>query len=490
MSQRSRHQVLFVSAPAGSGKSFSRAKWIVDYFLPEEKGDIVTNLPLNVDEVVKYVCRNKSLNEEEIRDRIVIIPHPVWLTWQTDIKVGGSGPWDWLRELYGGYNFEGAHIIIDEAHYIGGAKHSPQHLAEWGKFCGEVRHNHATLEFMSQHENKVARSIRDECGGSVYLSNGEKRKFLHVPFSDFYELRAKFLTRKYTSIIWEEEQRKVGTKTVLEVGRKWSLDPFYFKFYDSYNNLESGTKTKNSAPKHEFEKRSHFGLLFWFVRRNLYCTTILTGFVASLIFILFFNGASKVGRFANEKFTSGVKSIIKNKQKKRASKTEPESKKKVPAIAPESKNQPKAITGKTSFVSNENGELLSESRPQLIGRINTLEAANKALMRSADYIKQLLQPSTSIGIITQDSIVFRDGAEFRIGERIDAGPFENQVVKSIDYNRRRAMLESGLILRLLSSRDLGELPETTLPTKTERPVPRPVRPVTATHKNKQSQPPR
>ena len=54
----------------GSGKTYSRVRWLVSDFLPNTKGLYITNLPLNIDLIAEYLFEKRSIPIEETKARI------------------------------------------------------------------------------------------------------------------------------------------------------------------------------------------------------------------------------------------------------------------------------------------------------------------------------------------------------------------------------------------------------------------------------------
>src|SRR5688500_7782343 len=95
--------VISTTGAPGTGKTYSRcARFLYDWWLPEETGVHWSNFPINVDAFAK-----KFPNANE---RIRIIPKEELAKWTA--CDGTHGPWDFFHEM----DLQGAHIAIDECH--------------------------------------------------------------------------------------------------------------------------------------------------------------------------------------------------------------------------------------------------------------------------------------------------------------------------------------------------------------------------------------
>lgn len=257
-----RSVITLTTGPAGSGKTYVRcARFLVDEWLPERKGIHYSNFPVFREKVSAFVARKLNQAADELLDRVQIIPDSVLNTWLN----GQSGPWDYFRDK----NLEGCHIAIDECHNFCGAKTNHKIRQQWQAWLGEIRHQGATVEFLSQSPEKVAREIHYEAGLRLSLVNSEDRRdpFLGILLGDWYELKAAFVTKQYETVVWEVERRNVDGKWVEQNKRVFTLDPIYFEFYDSFSRPVQGGE-KASGQQREFQKRSKSALVWWFLKRN------------------------------------------------------------------------------------------------------------------------------------------------------------------------------------------------------------------------------
>jgi hypothetical protein len=269
--------ITMTTAPAGSGKSYRRGPhFLLNEFLPHQEGVHWSNLPVFVDKLAEEMAKRTGKPVDEFANRIKLIPPEVQQSW----REGKSGPWEFFQDI----DLQNAHVALDEFHEFCGTNKA-RHLREKYQFWfGQIRHRGATIEVISQAPEKIAREIHYEAGVQLSLVNSEDRRdpWFRILLGDWYELRAKFITGKYQSAIWEIEERKAKGKWITEDSRLFWLDAFYFQFYDSYSKPADGQK-KAEAQKREFEKRSAGALAWWFIRRNWIKLSIRAAFVGFLI---------------------------------------------------------------------------------------------------------------------------------------------------------------------------------------------------------------
>lgn len=138
--------ISFFAAESGTGKTYSEVDFLVREWLPFHRGLYISNLPLDVDKIVDYVCaRNKKLDKDEIRKRIEVIPSDVFDDW-IERK---STVWDFLR---GRKDLKGARLFIDEVHHIVKAREKEEQKTAWVNGLSMVRHAGMQICFASQTE--------------------------------------------------------------------------------------------------------------------------------------------------------------------------------------------------------------------------------------------------------------------------------------------------------------------------------------------------
>jgi len=437
-----RATTLLTTAPAGSGKSYVRcARFLVDQFLIEGDGRHISNFPIGevpahhpfppeyegetfIDRIAESVAKSRKCDPQEIKDRLELIPEEVLATWRDET----SGPWEYFGEA----DLSGAHIALDEIHNYCGSKASRAHKGKWSKWLGEIRHRGATVEMISQHEAKIASEIKHEAGGwiQVVKKDDELDPFFGIHLGDWYELRAKFLTGKYTSCVAQIELRDQAGRKVKNSVRRWWMTPDYFRFYDSHNAPQSGSGSGTAAEKKQFERRSALGLLRWFVFRNL--PQVFTRVLMVAVFMWLIPGGGLTTLLKT--FVSSMGTFTKSKQLT-AAKDELQS----PApLAPETKSVRRELVA---------DDPVGSGAP-IGAEMSRLREAVEQAERRAREIERSLKQSFAIGLMTEDEIAFRGGYSYAVGQTIDFGPYEGRTIERIEWSRRAARLDDGTWLRM------------------------------------------
>lgn len=235
---------------SGSGKTYYRcAVFLLDEWLPNHEGLLISNYPINVEEVEKDWHGASS--------RIEIIPEEVLKNWREGI----SGPWDYFKDR----NISGCHIAIDEIHNFCGKTTENKVRKKWQQFIGELRHQGATIEFLTQAEAKCAKEILQEAEIRYEIQNGENRRLplLGYRMGDLYEFRAKLLGRYLCPSFCLEKLQADGKWTTQSNTMFYRL-PKYFKYYDSFSAPQSGKGQGNRSERRPWEKYNWLMLCIWF----------------------------------------------------------------------------------------------------------------------------------------------------------------------------------------------------------------------------------
>jgi hypothetical protein len=445
-----RATTLLTTAPAGSGKSYVRcARFLVDEFLRETDGVHISNFPIGlvpphhpfpptfegetfIDRIAETVAKARKCDPQQIRDRLEIIPDEVLETWRDE----KSGPWEYFADQ----DLTGAHIALDEIHNYCGTKAKRETKGKWSKWLGEIRHRGATVELISQHESKIATEIKHEAGGLIQVvkKDDELDPLFSIHLGDWYELRAKFLTGKYTSCVAQIEKRDEAGKWKVNSIRRWWMTPDYFRFYDSHNAPQSGSGTGTSAPKKEFEKRSALGLIRWFVFRNLpqVFTRALMGGVFSWLILLGGLTTMLKGFVATMgKFTKGKASAV-------AAVEAPQ-----PVSPLREEIKPTAVKLEATARATGTSSRTMSSGVEAAERQRAAEVLQAAQERTAE-LERTIKQSFAIGLMTENEIAFRGGYSYAVGQTIDFGPYEGRTIERIDWQRRAAKLDNGTWLRM------------------------------------------
>ena len=205
-----RTSVQFTVGRAGSGKTCLRCgKFLTEELLPETSLHHWSNFPYEPHVLATIAAERCGASAEEFEDRLHVFPPEELAAWRR----GESGPW----AFFDGKSLADTHIAIDEIHEYAGAGAEGSYLAQWQKWLGTIRHQGATIEFLTQNEAKVARVIKHESGLRRELMHSDERPdpFFHIELGDWYELRAK-LTGTYLAAVWETLGREANGRFIRE----------------------------------------------------------------------------------------------------------------------------------------------------------------------------------------------------------------------------------------------------------------------------------
>ena len=381
------------TGPPGSGKSHSVTRWLVDEFLRDQRGACWTNLPLNREAIAEYVAERDGVLAEDVMDRLPVIPREVVDAW----REGTSGPWEFFDRV----QMEGTHIILDEVHeYIGPLSQRTSRKL-WVNWFGQIRHRGCRVEMVTLDLANIADEVVKKAEVHRYIVNAAAARdpVFKIKNEYWYELRAGLFGTEYHEAYFEHEERRVGRRWRREHSRRFALDPFYYKFYDSYSRPDMGG-VKADAPERMYQQRGRLGLIAWFVRKNVFylCrTSLIVGVVFSVIWF---------GPGLLSKAIAGIST-----------------KKLVPAAADRSEARTAQPRGGGS-VSVPRGPVESVRTESGVGGV------------------------WSVRCLLPDMFVFGNGEDYRVGDVIAGGPFNGRCVVAIVWPRRVVMLSGGVVLRM------------------------------------------
>lgn len=440
--------VQFTNAIPGSGKTYGRGvRYLVEEWLPYQKGDFWSNYPLRVDAIVEYMGKRfPKLDPEEIRSRIKFFPDDVVKSWRHQEST--------VAEFFEDKDIRGAHIAIDEVHKFVN-RDSPKGIVQkWQDWLGELRHDGATCEFLSQHEMKVHKSIRDHAGLQRFMFNTERKPdpFFGVLMEYWYELRAGFITGEYRSKVVEAVKQDSMGKLVLspELGRTYVLDPELFPLYDSYSQRD-GSAGKGGGRQHVFQTETKTGLLWWFFRHNWHKVGPRLLILFAAIWICFFGGMT----VCMNGFMALMKSMAPGGDKNKPAQelanipantailaSQADASGATPSPAPVQNNgsslfnQP--ATGKTNPKGPDTAaDLVAKLQAEIVARDKTIEQMKADGARFAEVVA-----------LFGDQITLRCGVTVEINEQIPLGPLKGRTVKGISHAKRRVILDDGTVLPL------------------------------------------
>tara|TARA_B110001469_G_scaffold106925_1_gene106936 strand:+ start:1513 stop:2892 length:1380 start_codon:yes stop_codon:yes gene_type:complete len=293
------------TAPMGGYKSYSRGvSYVMDEFLPQQDGTLYTTIPLNLDEIVIEALKI-GIDEETVRRRINVIDAETVNSWTNDGSI--SGPWDMDVE-----KLKGAHLQFDEFHHYCPKTGEVERRRLWREWIAEIRHEHATIEFLTQDLDSIDDLLVKKIALRKELVNQETARdpYFKIPMGDWYELKGK-ICGFWSPCVWEIEYRKANRRWV-ETGYQRKIYPKarYYELYDSFSKphrrqreesassettetLEVENPAKNLKLK-QFQKRNSVSLILWFLKRNFFTLSLRLSFLFTVFWICFFGGGQKL----------------------------------------------------------------------------------------------------------------------------------------------------------------------------------------------------
>lgn len=272
---------------SGSGKTYYRcAVFLVDEWLPNHSGVLITNYPVNMENLLK--------DYPMAANRVELIPRDVLNSWRD----GSSGPWDYFKDR----DISGCHIAIDEIHNYCGKNTDNKIRKKWLQWLGELRHQGATCEFLTQSEAKCAKEILNEAEIRYEIINGENRIFpvLGYRMGDLYQFRAK-LIGKYLCPSFCREYMQAGGKWNLQREEIFYRLPKYFQYYDSFSAPEHGKAQGHKGEKMPWEKYGWFMLFVWFFLTYPFRIMLQMAAIVLLVYMFFLGGCTRTVKTYFEK---------------------------------------------------------------------------------------------------------------------------------------------------------------------------------------------
>ncbi len=468
--------ITYTTAPSGSGKSYRRAShWLVNDFL-KRPGDGVhwSNFPIHVDKLSAFAAKKHGGEPIDYARRVKVIPRPVLESWMS----GKSGPWEFFKEC----DLTDAHVAIDECHnYVpergrpNPAVSNAEHTQRWQEWLGELRHQGATVEFLTQTPGKVSKAIIGEAETRLKLVNSELRRdpFFGIQLADWYELRAKFVTGKYTPCVWEVEEHDVGGKWEVSDRRVFWFSPAYFALYDSHSSPEKGGGKKAAGPQvREYQRRGYLGLPLWFFAKNAHRIVPRVGIAAFLAWFLLFGGLTMVitgfMNGVNRAVTAQVASAAPSGGDQQPP-AEPATPGPVSMPVPDSLGSPASPHGTrpapdvpvspagtlaSSSPAPVSSHELSPGHPagEELARVTAeLDAVRRELAACHAELSALRAErarASTLALVSPGSITTRGGVTVRVGAEFPTGPLAGRLLRSVDFDARTATLDDGSVLRL------------------------------------------
>jgi len=428
---------------AGSGKTLSCVIWTCTEFLPYETGKLITNLPFLVEKIADAYAGSKGVNgpmtRDEVLGRFQIIPREVLDGWADE----QGGPWDYFE----GQSIAGAHIMLDEAHNFVGAKHTAKWRKRWQQWIGELRHQGATLELVTQAENKLAKEFKEEAERHVMVINSETRRdpVFGILGGDFSQLMAKLIPGYgyRCSTIVEEKRNNGGRKFVVENVTKFGRDPGWFDLYESHNApTTGGTAGRRQL---QYEVLSTWAFTQWFLVRNakgILTANITKMAVLAAIFLIpqsrnYLASLVKSGLDAQRK-NAVAGEAGKGTAKSGMAQIPPE-----PTLAPGGDlvldaNRATQAIGQARNVVARSDALTPDKRDEVIAQLTAAQER---------YAEAFALNMEFVGVVGDD-LLMRNGERYGINEPIRDGPLMGRSVQAVDRRRRELLLDDGRRLKL------------------------------------------
>jgi len=446
--------ILRVGRP-GAGKSWSFVEYLVNSYLRDHDGPVYTNVPLNVDECVKYCQKRYKLTDDQAeawRARIRLFPAAVvqrWLDGEDTPQTYFAGLYEErVREALAGEGYEydddseaaneirrevedplaRSLVVIDEAGKMwpntvedSDRKKQAAALAKW---CRTIRHHGCKLIFVIQDEKQLSANVRRLAGVMLECVNIASRRepITGALIGDWLQLRAK-LFRSYLTYIQEIEYIKNGDGWEADHQTVRPLLPKYFPLYDSHNNEG---KSSGEEEKRHWERFGLVRFMAWLLARNAFnwgwrfSLLVLVWVIFLPPFMLGLHGfryvRDELPRLYNEK--------VKGDRAQTAS------------VAPSDRPPVQAAAGN-----------VAELPPDV------LRAELVAARHRASELEQRLGASSNLVYIDETGAITDDGDRWRIGSQIEFGRYKGEIVHAVDVEGGRVRLASGVVLRLRRSSD-------------------------------------
>ena len=434
----------------GSGKSYTRVRWIIEEFLVNEEGILYTNLPLHIEVFLDYF-EKKGYDRFILESRIFVIPSDVLRLWKTrdekgmppknpdyveaedDLYSGEEseysemqyeyiGPWTYFQHK----DISGAHILLDEIQELVHTGSAKKLRTEWNNWLSTIRHENATIEFMTQLDMRVPTELKGIAETKLEIIPNKSKRFPLLPVLnyDWYQMwKGWFDMDMNSSTVHESTTGKGGKKEAVGKPKKYRFDPRFFKFYDTSNRTTS--KKKSSRKKEPWELYSKLQLGFWFFRRNYLCCVLGVAYFFAGLFML--NGGTYKLLELFTKFNS------KNKDQYMAEKA---------GMTVEAYRQKKLTEKITEDVTKALEAKHLKQMAHINKRLNSKVVQGKKdkdlpiIERSEHYTLSFIPADNSYAILS-------DGHEIYVGSVLLKGKFKDKKISKISFDDRSVFLVSG-----------------------------------------------
>lgn len=461
--------ITLTTGASGSGKSYARcAVFLVDDFLVNEDGHVWTNFPIGpvpsdhtfppqfegetfIDRIAETVAEKRGCHPDDVRERLHVIPADVLKSW---IEME-SGPWDYFADK----DIDGAHIALDEIHnyYAQGSLRAWK--KQWQAWLGEVRHQGASAELLTQSPGKVAREAMNEIEVRYLFTNSATNRdpIFKILIGDWYELRAGILRLPYRVRCWVSEQKNHDGKWVTQLRSNFPVDRAYYRYYDSFSRPQKGG-SKGKAQVRPHQKYGPARLLAWFFFRNMGQFLPRAIGIVALAWLTIGGGGGKImGGFVRGVSDNLVAGVFEDPdaplQAGDSAVLLPDDSDSLPPLEAVETQQAASPSipepGPADVVALE--KRVHELQVALAAQQLVNDAAVAEAVTAGEYaaaMRDLVADLFALRLITRDSMTLACGTTYRVGDTIDAGPHDGRVLSSIDWERRRVELDDGTTLSL------------------------------------------
>ena len=299
---------------------------------------------------------------------------------------------------------------------------------------GEIRHLKGSIEFMTQHQTKVHRTIKAAAHVRYLLTKIDEIEhddLFGIKLGDWMQLVASW-TGKYHSRVRLQHIADTGEKEeeIKAARRNYALTPDFFRFYDSYEKpvfMEDGVEL-GQAPEEipEWKRLSRFEMIFWFLGRN--GSAILWSKLTRVCLLLALLISCVLAFQAYNRHK--VKKIQAEREAKQAEVVQQSTESAAPVAVPRSVQvrQQHDDSGRAHQI-----ELQLERER---------EAKEKA-QAEARLLRERMAKASSVVLLTPDEVVFRSGERVGIGDEIWFGDNKGATVEAVDMERRAVHLDNG-----------------------------------------------
>lgn len=454
--------IIFTTGEPGSGKTYCRAaKFLADEYLPEKSGVHCSNFPVNIPEMAEFVASRTGQDQLELEERMERIPPEEIELWARESRNKENkeppGPWTYFEDR----DLDRMHIAFDECHEFISCESTATCRQKWREWLAQIRHQGATVEFISQNPQQVANEVRRLASLQIELKNAseEKEPIFGIRHRFWQELQAGFISGKYYQVVRESVLHKArghANKWIVKESRVTALVPKYFGLYDSYSAPKEGAKVGRGEMQ-EFEKRGRLSLLLWFISHNAYplgkrvfWIAIIGGFFALGGPNYFMQKSISIA--TSGQFTKGVEKVKTETDPMYGLRNGPSiTKASVPVFTPPpgvSPEQAEEMQNQTAAFMQGCCDELAKLKAEMQQVKDEHEQELELVLDELNIAEQELQKVFEITLITENEITFRNGYSYMVGEVIDAGTYRGKTVESINWRRRQVHLDDGTSLRM------------------------------------------